>query len=241
MKKITFLIVSLTVLFIASCTDESGKYSQQLFSDNEISTALKQCLTYCSDSANHHLLVSDNDTYGYYHYNNNVYRLQPSALTSVFDTLRKYGHSDNVDTFIYKLNNAASSCSIEVKDYFRNVTSDILFDNPVAILYGFQHALTDYFRKIYTYPFITAVASFLPSCFTDHEIPMLWNELLSIYANYDLQPVNIDLQWQTAQQMVIGFLKEMEIEEMNIRTQVSHRGSKETTLYRVFATLDIVE
>ena len=238
MKKITYVIISVIVLFLASCTDDSGEYSQKLFSNSDISEALRQCLICCSDSANYHLSVPDTTAFGYYNYEDGKYRITLSAAAFIFDTLRNNEHGDLVDMFIYQINNSASGISIEMSDYFKSVRSDIKFEDPSAILYGSQKALTNYFEKNYSFPFITTISSTLSSYFTKQEIYTLWNELLSIYANYSSQPVNIDLQWQIAQQMVDGFIKEMGIEEVNVRTLVSHRGATNTTLYRVFATLD---
>jgi len=241
-KRIYLILLSVSVIFF-SCKDNS-KYAEQLFTNKEISNALKQCIDSTAVRTCNALCVVDstlNPQFGYSYYGSKSYRLDlPAAAKNVVDTLKEYGFDNNIDTLlIAAMNRAAELCGNDLIRQFWKPTSDtIIFPNPNAILHGGNDALTNFVKQNYQTEFISVlVNSILKEQFKELDIITTWNTFQKEYYEITGTYSSIDILIPAAQQMTAGFFRKMAIEEEKIRKDPKMRGNPTGFLYRIFATL----
>jgi hypothetical protein len=246
-KRIYLLLLSVSIIFF-SCKDNSGEFVEQLFTDNEISIALSQCIDSAAFYTCNALCVTDTlgEDLGYYYFDSKSYRLElPAAAKIVVDTLIKYGseaHIDSLkiqtDSLVFLMNYAAEQCGNALTGQFwKPLSSSIVFSKPNAILHGDNNAITGFVKQTKQTEFISIlVTSILLKQFNALNINNKWNELQKKYTEITGVYSSIDILTPTAQQMVTGFLKKMAIEEEMIRKNPDLWGSPKGIFYRVFET-----
>jgi len=241
-KRIYLILLSVTAIFF-SCK-ENTEFAEQLFTNKEISIALKQCIDSTSVRTCNVLCVVDsslNPKLGYSYYDSKSYRLElTAAVINVLDTLKQYGFDANIDTLlINSINRAAEQCGNDLIRYFWKPLSDsITFPNPNAILRGGDNALTNFVKQTKQTEFIAVlVNSLLLEQFNELQIITRWNELQKEYYELTGTYSSIDILTPSAQQMAARFFRRMALEEEAIRKDPSKRGNPTGFLYRVFATL----
>lgn len=239
MKNIKLLLFLLPLFFIVSCEDESGEYVNQLYTDNEMVVAIKQCVTACVDTANAHLSVPDSVGVGFYEYNDGEYRISlPQNMQYVIDTLVQYGESDLVENFVRKLNVAASSCGNGIRSFVTSNLNTIDFINPLALLEKDSTAITTYFYSVTYQGFLSTVRNHVSTQATYGEAVQLWSSMCESYRQHTAQDVNFELKTSVAEQMVTGIFEEMKAEEILIRTDSTHRGKSTGKMYNVFSNFE---
>jgi hypothetical protein len=246
-KRIYLLLLSFIVIFSA-CRDDSGKFVEQLFTDTQITYALRDCIEFCSDSTLNTLCMVDTIAlkYGYYDYDLGAYRIEfPAAAQTVIDTLvladtlALYEYKEVIDSLIFNMNKAATLCGNKMKSQFWNpIVKEITFPNPNLILHGGNTALTNYIKEIKQ----TEWVALLVSSIFDEQCKALnvvekWDELQAIYSNYTGNHSSIDILTPAAQQMVEGFFKKMASVEEAVRKDPNLRGKSDGWFYKVFETL----
>lgn len=235
MRKFKLLLLVLPVLFFSACDDESGLYVEQLYTETEMITALKQCITACGDTANAHLSIPDSAGLGFYNYKNGLYRINlPSSASFIVDTLLNHGYEDLTNSFILQLNNAASNCGNGIKSFISNSLNTIDFIDPWTLLKKDSTSIVSHFETYYYVPFVNSTTSLINAQFSSSEVGSAWNELLTEYANYNSHPVTFDLNTYVAQSIVNSIIEEMKLEEILIRTDSTHRGNSSNKMYYVF-------
>jgi hypothetical protein len=240
-KRIYLILLSVTVIFF-SCKD-NNKFAEQLFTNNQISLALKQCIDSAALRTCNALCVVDTTLppeNGFNYYDSKSYRIElPAAAKNIADTLTGYGFGEQIDSLIFKINRAAEQCGNDLIRYFWKPTSDsIFFPNPNTILHGGNHAITDFVKQTKQTEFISAlVNSILKEQFNELQIITSWNELQKEYHSITGTYSSIDILAPVSQQMAAGFFRKMAIEEVAIRKDPKLRGNPTGWLYRVFATL----
>jgi len=219
----------LAVLLFTSCKDETGVYVNQLYTDGEKDNAIKACLYSAADSAVAHLCTYD----GYYEYRDGLYRLTFSDLqTSVFDTLANHNYGYLKDTLIYRANRLAESCAANVSSALETAVSDLDIQNYDELFNGESGAITDYFKFMESENIRTNLQSPVSIRMDLFNVTSVWNEILTLYRNYNSTPVTYDLQNHIVTGMMDGIFEEMTIEEELIRTDSTHRDGADTILVR---------
>ena len=239
-KRIYLLLLSFIIIFF-SCKDNSA-FVEQLFTDEQISQALGQCLKNAVDTTCNTLCIVDTSRtpeYGYTYYDAASYRIElPSGTKRVVDILTEQGYKNQLDTLIVEINRAAEQCGNNITRFWTPVINNITFPNPNLILHGGNSAITDFVKEKQQSEFLSQlVSSILAEQFSELKIITKWNELQEIYYNITQEYSSTDILTSTAQQMVAGFFKRMAIAEKAIRDDPNLRGNTNSLLYRVFATL----
>jgi len=236
MKKRIYLLLLSVVLIFSSCKD-NDKFTEQLFTNDQITYALRMCIDTCADCALNTLCIIDS---GYSYYESGAYRLElPVAAKSVVDTLTLYEYGDAIDTLIYKINRAAEHCGDKMKSKFwAPLVKEITFPAPNALLHGNNTAITDYVKATKQTDFINLlVAVILAEQFKELKVIEAWNELQKNYYNITGDYISIDILTPAAQQMVAGFFKKMATMETAVRKDPNLRGKSDGLFNRVFETL----
>jgi len=233
-KRIYLSLLALSAIFF-SCKDDTGKFEQQLFTNDEISHALIQCMDSAIMRTLNTLCVVD----GFYRYDSASYRINlPAAAKNVVDTLKQHGYGETVDTLILDINRAAEQCGNEIKRFWNQALKEITFSNPNLILRGENNAATNLVREAKYREFSNALeSSILLEKFNEKQIVTRWNDLQVTY--FDLKEIfiSIDIFIPAVQQLMDRFFRKMALEEEAIRRDSELRGPTNGLLYRVFETL----
>jgi hypothetical protein len=239
-KRIYLLLLSVIVIF-SSCKDDSGIFVEQLFTDSEISIALRDCLRLASDSTRKTLCVVDTlgEDYGYFYYDSGSYRIDfPPAAKQITDTLIKYGYGKMLDSLIYNINYAADLCGTKLKDQFLDTTIKALeFPNPKLILHGGENAATRFYKeKNQSVMFSVLENNIFLEQVNKLNIIQTWNDLQIAYFQITENYSSVDIITPSIQQMMDGFFKMMALVEEAIRKNPELRGKSDSLLNKVFET-----
>lgn len=230
MKKIRiFSILALALLLFTACEDETNTFVNQLYTDAQKNQAITTCLNSSIDTAVAHLCTYD----GFYNYKDGSYRIDFATLqSSVFDTLANHNYGFMRDSLILRANRLAESCASNVNTAFKDAVSSLDIENPDKLFYGESGAITDYF-KFMKYDHIQSALQAPVSIRMDlFNVSTIWNEMLTIYRQYNPTPVTVDLQNQIVTGMMDGIFEEMRLEEELIRTDSTHRVEGDSILGR---------
>jgi len=240
MKKHIYLSLLAIIVIFFSCKDNS-EFEEQLFTNDEITLALRNCINLTIDTTLNVLCVVDsvNGTHGFYYFDNGTYRIElPAAAKNVVDTLEKYDYSDTISALIFDMNRAAEKCGNTIKQFWNPIVKEMVFPNPNLILRGGNNAITNYVKETKQWEFVSALVSFiLIENFNEFNIITRWNELQEVYYDKTENYVSIDILTPAAQQMANGFFRRMALAEEDIRKYPELRGPANGLLYLVFATL----
>ena len=241
MKKRTYLLLSAVILFFCSCEDKSGDYVEQLFTNTQISNALKQCIDSTMVRTLNVLCVVDtiHQELGFSYYDGKTYRiLLPPDAKNVMDTLEEYGYKEHLEALILDMNRAAEQCGDRIVQFWNPIVRDMIFPNPNLLLHSGNSAITDHVRQTKQNEFINILVSYtLKEQFDALDVIARWNELQKTYFEITGKYSSIDILTPAAQQMSGGFFKKMALEEEALRKDPALRGPITGLLYRVFETL----
>jgi hypothetical protein len=246
MKKPIYLLLLAVTAFFFSCKDKTNEFGEQLFTNSQISSALKECILITVSTTAKTLCVVDSadHQYGYYWYEDSTYRLVlPSAIKDTLiahdqDTLIVHNFERQLNALIYNMNKAAEQCGDKIINFWKPVVQAIVFPNPNQLLHGENKAITNYVKETKQTAFISElVTSTLKEQFDALDVSAAWNELQIEYNTITGNYSSFDLLASCAQQMSDGYFKMMGITEEAIRKDPSLRGSPSGLLYQVFATL----
>ena len=231
MKKIKFIaFLCVIVVFAHSCKDESGEYVRQLYTDAQKEKAFTTCLTAASDSAINHLCVPD----GFSQYGNGVYSIDFASLQgSVFQTLIDHDCGSLADSLVLLSNRVAENCNTAViTPIFKEAIGSLVFYNHDALIDGDSTAITDYFVRFKNEDMKAALQSPVSIRMNLFGVNSCWNQIAARYYQYTSTPVSFDVQNYIIQKMLDGLYEEMRIEEVNVRTDSTHRVKEDSLLGR---------
>jgi hypothetical protein len=237
-KRIYLLLLAVSAIFI-SCRDDSGEFVEQLFTNIEITGALRECIKITVDSTANTLAIVDTVDHklGYFNYADSAYRLAlPAAAKIVADTLIKYGYKGRIDTLIFNMNRAAEKSGNEIVRFWDPVIKAMVFPNPNQLLHGRVTPIIDYVKETRQTEFVSALVSSIYREQLDAlQVITEWNQLQQIYIEITGTFSPVDILIPVAQQMANGFFTHMAIVEDAVRKDPKLRGNG--LLYEVFATL----
>jgi hypothetical protein len=242
MKKRIYLVLLSVIVIFFSCKDDSGRFEEQMFTNEQITFALKDCIKLTSDSTLNALCIVDtiDSKLGYSYLDLQVYRIElPTAAKQITDTLTAYGFGGALDTLVMNINRAAEQCGNKIKSEFLTpLIKNITFPNPNQMLHGGESAITDYVKKTNQTEFIALLkSSVLLEQFNALEITATWNLLQEEYYKITEKYAPVNILDAAAQQMTDGFFKKMALWEAAVRNDPKYRGKESEWLYKVFATL----
>ena len=242
MKKCIYLLMLSIAVVSFSCRDDSGDFEEQIFTNEQITFALKECITITSDTTLNVLCIVDtlNENQGYYYYKSETYRIKlPTVAKQVIDTLTAHGFGETIDSLTFNINKAAEQCGNRIKaDFVEPMKKSILFSNPNQTLHGGNTAITDYVLATKQTEFVHLLkTSILIGQFNELKVTVLWNMLQDEYFKITETHPSIDILDSSAQQMVDGFFKEMALWEEKVRKNPELYGDEKGWLFKVFKTL----
>lgn len=230
MKKLSIILVMavMTAVALFSCKDESGEFVEQLYTNAQKETAIKECLKTSADSAINHLCTEG----GFSNYNNGLYRIDYSPLqNNMFDSLSHYGWGAlATDSLIRLTNRMAENCGAQIRPAFVAAIDSLKITDYDALINGGAGAITHYL-ELYKYNNLKSAIKTPVSIRMDvYGVTDLWNSMWQLYVSHCSIPVNFDIQNYVVEKMLDGLLREMRVEEELIRTDSTHRSEKTALL-----------
>ncbi|MDO1513962.1 DUF4197 domain-containing protein [Maribacter confluentis] len=235
MKKISILIL---VMFMASCNELQQVVNQMpgstntVLSNEVIANGLKEALDQGIEQQVSKLTAQD----GFYK-NELVKILLPEELQKVDKTLRDIGLGNLADEGLKVLNRAAEDAVSEATPIFVNAVKEMTFTDAKNILLGADNAATTYLENRTNTALYDKFKPVIDASFKKVNADKVWNSLISKYNAIPLtNNVNPDLTDYVTQEALNGVYKMIEVEEKEIRTNLSSRTTD--ILRKVFALQD---
>lgn len=203
-----------------------------VLSQADIGNGLRQALDQGIDKEVSKLMATD----GFYK-NELVKILLPEELQKVDNGLRKIGLSSVADEGLKLLNRAAEDATKEALPIFVDAVKGISFNDAKQILLGDQRAATSYLETATQQALYAKFSPIINNKLGEVGATELWSGAINKYNALPLtSDVNPDLTDYVTQKALEGVYKMIAQEEIQIRSQVSSRGTD--LLQRVFALQD---
>lgn len=232
MKKLSILFLVLFCFSCAELQDVIGTLPGGELGQTEIANGLKEALNKGIDKEVAKLTKTD----GFYR-NELVKILLPEELRKVESGLRSVGLGSLADEGIKALNRAAEDAVSRATPIFVNAVKGMSFSDAKSILMGADDSATLYLKGKTSESLYQEFHPVIEQSFGRVGADEIWSNLITKYNNLPLvQPVNPDLTDYVTDQALDGVFKMIEIEEKDIRTNISARTSD--LLKRVFALQD---
>lgn len=229
MQRFKVLFIALITLICCSCEDKSGDYIEQLFTNTELTNAIRSCLTISKDTAIEHLCTDLRFV------EDETYRMSISSipeLQRMKDTLSLYGEADIVDSLLVKIDLACVNMGAYLGSQSGTLISSLTASHPDELIKGANNAITDYFRSSCNGSLTNSLNSALSLQLNNTGATQFWNNILSRYHEITHTPISVDFQSCVMSYLLSAFYSEMEKEEALVRADESHRTS--TILQNVF-------
>ncbi|WP_372472881.1 DUF4197 domain-containing protein [Capnocytophaga sp. ARDL2] len=232
MKKILapIAIVSLGLTMATSCDSlqqgmkilDESLANQSLNSNAYIASGLKQALTQGVNQRVNNLATTN----GFY--NNHLIRIGlPSELQKVESTLRSIGLGSLADEGIKALNKTAENAVKEAIPVFTTAITQMTIADATNILMGEKNAATAYLQRTTTQQLYSKFYPIINNSFTKVGADKIWNNLISRYNQVPMvNKVNSDITDYVTTQALNGVFKMIELEEKNIRENISARSTE---------------
>lgn len=233
MKRLLLLIV---VLFQFSACSELQQVISELpsgaITNDQIGLGLKEALNNGITNQVSTLALKD----GFF--KNELTRiLLPEELQKVDKTLRSIGLSKLADEGLKVLNRAAEDAVSEAIPIFVDAIKGMTFKDAKNILLGDENAATMYLKNVTSEELYKKFNPIINNSFNKVGASQIWTNLITKYNTLPLtQDVNPDLTDYVTEQALKGVFTMVEVEEKEIRENVSSRTSN--LLKTVFALQD---
>jgi hypothetical protein len=235
MKKITCILVAMITLSSCGSLQEIVNNLPQgggALSQIDIGNGLRQALDQGIDKEVTKLMSTD----GFYK-NDLVKILLPEELQKVDTGLRRIGLSSVADEGLKLLNRAAEDATQEALPIFIEAVKDITFNDAKNILLGDQRAATSYLENKTQQALYAKFSPVIQNSLGKVGATDLWSTAITRYNSIPFtNEVNPDLTDYVTQKALEGVFKMISQEEIQIRNNVSSRGTD--LLKRVFALQD---
>lgn len=231
-KRLLFIIA----IFQFSACSELQQVVNQLpngvITNDQIAAGLKEALNNGISDQVTKLAVED----GFY--KNELTRiLLPEELQKVDKTLRSVGLSKLADEGLKVLNRAAEDAVGEAIPIFVDAIKGMTFTDAKNILLGDKNAATQYLERTTSEALYQKFNPIIANSFQKVGADKIWFDLITKYNSLPLtSDVNPDLTDYVTRQALKGVFTMVEVEERDIRTNLSSRSSD--LLKKVFALQD---
>ena len=230
MKKLYLFCLILLPLMMVSCKDDSGEYIEQYYTDAQLTSALRTCLTAAKDTALNVLCVPD----GFY--GSDTYRVtlpDNADFRTLSETLAAQNKSDLADTLTLWINRACELSGNSLSAAVNTIVSSLTFSDPSSLVYSSStDAATSYFRTNCGAALHTSVTSILSEQMQNTGANSTWTEIQSAYYNANNTFFNYDLTNFAATQLLNALYAEMAKEEALIRTDATHATAGNLSVFR---------
>ena len=161
----------------------------------------------------------------------------PEELSKIESTLRSLGLNNLADEGIKALNTTAQEAVEEATPIFLSAIQEMSFEDSKAILLGENTAATAYLREKTQSELYTKFEPIIKNNFQKAGADQIWETLIEKYNQVPFtQNVNPDLTDYVTTQALWGVYKMIELEEIEIRTNINERST--LLLKQVFALQD---
>lgn len=223
MKKSILLIASVLCLLFSACKDDSGDFVNQMFTDAELTSAARTCLSVAKDTAVAHLCDTGLMGEGTLHH---IQLPDNATFRSIRDILIEQGQNQLLDQLEIQMNSACEQMGNGVTSTFNSTITDLTFEDPSSLVYGSNNALTTYLKLKYETTFQNSLLSSLEEKMVSTGAKETWRQILTTYMNAGGSVFGYDLNAYVMQNFTSAIFAEMEKEEALIRTDASHRVAK---------------
>ncbi len=233
-KRLFAILLILNFTACAELQDIANRLPQNggVLSNADIGAGLRQALDQGIDKQVTKLTQTD----GFFK-NELVKILLPEELQKVDKGLRNIGLGSLADEGLKVLNRAAEDAVGEATPIFINAVKDITFNDAKNILLGSDNAATEYLTVKTQTELYSKFQPVINDSFSKVGADQIWSNLISKYNAIPFtNDVNPDLTDYVTQQALIGVYKMIAVEEKDIRTKLSSRGTD--LLRKVFALQD---
>lgn len=230
MKKLLFLYLILLPLMMVSCKDDSGEFIGQYYTDAQLTTALRTCLTAAKDTALNKLCVPDgfngSETYRVTLPENADFRTLADILTA-----QEKGYL--TDTLTARINRACELSGNALSAAFNSSISSLTFPDPSLLVYSSSSdAATSYFCTNCGAAMLASAASILSEQMQSTGASRTWTEMQSAYHDATSTFLNYDLTGFAATSLLNAVYAEMAQEEGLIRTDSYHARAGNLSAFR---------
>ncbi len=233
-KRLVALVLILNVTACAELQDIANQLPQGpgVLSNTDIAAGLRQALDQGIDQQVTKLTQTD----GFYK-NELVKILLPQELQKVDKALRDIGLGNLADEGLKVLNRAAEDAVGEATPIFINAVKEITFNDAKNILLGDDNAATQYLTAKTQTALYAKFQPVINNSFSKVGADQIWANLITKYNAIPFtNNVNPDLTDYVTGEALKGVYTMIAVEEKDIRTKVSSRGTE--LLKKVFALQD---
>jgi len=171
-------------------------------------------------------------------YNNPLVKIGlPKELAEIESTLRNLGLNNLADEGIKALNTTAQKAVNEATPIFISAIQQMTFEDSKAILLGDNTAATTYLKEKTQDELYAKFEPVIQDNFEKVGADNIWKTLIEKYNQVPFtENVNTDLTDYVTSQALKGVFKMIEVEEIDIRTNINERSTQ--LLRQVFALQD---
>lgn len=230
MKKLYIICLILFPLVMVSCKDDSGDFIEQYYTDAQLTSSLRTCLTAAKDTALNRICVPDglNGSENY-----RIILPDNSEFRALADALAAQGKSDLADSIVCQLNRACEQSGNALSSTFNTSIASLTFPNPSSIVYtSTRNAATTYF-KTQCGPSVQASATSIVAEQMQYTgAAATWAEMQSTYHTAYNTFLNYDITSYSVTSLLTAIYTEMEKEEELIRTDTTHASADNLSVFR---------
>lgn len=230
MKKLYLFSLILLSLMMVSCKDDSGDFIEQYYTNAELTSALRTCLTTAKDTALNRICIPDglngSDAYRIILPDNADFRALAEALAA-------QGKSELADSLVSQLNRAGEQSGNTLSATFNSAISSLTFPDPASIVYtSTQDAATAYFITNCGAAMQNSATSILSEQMQNTGASATWSAIQSAYHAANNAFFNYDISSFAASTLLSHIYTEMAKEEELIRTDNTHATADNLSVFR---------
>ncbi len=175
----------------------------------------------------------------FFNYDEGEYRIAiPSAILPIVP------NNNDRDSLQLAFNSVGTLCGNGIASYVESATATLVINEPDSLLFGNEHAITDFFYHYDYHKFLNSISTLVQlnmalDSINNTTVKEFYNNLLANYYATEEAPINIDIYEAIAEQMIESIFDEMRLEEAKIRSDINHRGSDNGIVYNVFNSYDV--
>ena len=230
MKKLYFFCLILLPLVMASCKDDSGEFIEQYYTNAQLTSALRTCLTSAKDTALNRLCIPDglngSETYRIVLPDNADFRALAEALAA-----ENKGYL--ADSLVSQLNRASENSGNDLSSAFNSAIKSLDFPDPASLVYSSStDTATIYFRTQCGPSMQSSATSILAEQMQATGASATWMEMQSAYHTATSAFFNYDIAGHAASHLLNAIYTEMAKEEKLIRTDSTHATSDNLSVFK---------
>ena len=230
MKKLYLICLILLPMMMVSCKDDSGEFIEQYYTNAELTSALRTCLTTAKDTALSHLCVPDGLT------SSDNYRItlpDNADFRALAEALASQDKSYLADSLVSQLNRAGELSGNELSAAFNTAIAALSFPDPSSLVYTTTYdAATAYFKTNCGASMQSSATGILSEQMRTTSASATWSEIQTAYHTANNAFFNYDITSYTATKLLSSIYTEMAKEEKLIRTDKTHATADNLSVFR---------